>query len=75
VATVDEAGRELLDLAMALPADARTRAVAELAARPSPREATYALHALAIVERDVGRMREAGRHLRRGLALAGTSAA
>jgi tetratricopeptide (TPR) repeat protein len=48
---VDEAGRELLDLAMARPADARTRALAELAARPSPREATYALHALAIVER------------------------
>jgi tetratricopeptide (TPR) repeat protein len=70
VATADEAGHELLDLAMARPADARTRALAELAARPSPREATYALHALAIVERDVGRMREAGRHLRRGLGLA-----
>lgn len=56
--------------AMSNPRAAAAQARSVLAASPSPREATYALHALGIIERDNGQVGHALRHFRRGLRLA-----
>jgi tetratricopeptide (TPR) repeat protein len=69
----ERAAEELPALAMSEPEAAARQARAMLSSDPSSRDATFALHALGIVERDQGHVGVALRYFRRGLraALAG----
>ena len=66
---IDEIGDTdtLLALAISQPAAALTTAFRVLAGTPSPRESSIAHHAVAIVERDRGRIAESVRHGRAAL--------